>query len=193
LTNVRDPDNSQKLRQALGQFATGVTIVTTSGFDSEPIGLTANSFSSVSLEPPLVLWSLADDALSREAFLAAEYFCVHILGAGQLDVSERFACRGEETFREVKWSCGIGSVPLLHDYVARFQCRTLSKNAVGDHIVFVGEVLDYDTSDERPLVFHGGQYALAERRMMERMAHRFDEDLPDCADKRTVRYPGSKS
>ena len=167
------------LREAFGQFATGVTIVTTAGDGPSPVGITANSFSSVSLKPPMVLWSLAHEALSRQAFERAEYFCVHVLTASQRELSERFARRGSDKFGDVEWSWGSYSLPMLNEYVARFQCRTTHQYPIGDHTVFVGEVLEYDKKPERPLVFHSGQYALAERRMVEEMDNMLEaEQLP---------------
>lgn len=172
------------LRQALGQFATGVTIVTTAGLNNEPVGVTANSFSSVSLDPPLVLWSLSKTALSRRAFESAAYFCVHVLAATQKALSERFASRGTDKFGGLSWAPGPGSVPMLEDYAARFQCRSTNQYPVGDHIVFVGEVLRFDNTNRRPLVFHGGAYALAERRMMVNVARRLDEKNRSPHDRR---------
>lgn len=143
---------------------TGVTIVTTVGDNEEPIGVTANSFSSVSLEPPMILWSLSNGAHSRLAFQNAEYFCIHVLTAAQQELAERFARAGADKFGSLECTRGLGSVPLLQEFVARFQCRTVDQHLVGDHIVFFGEVLQYNKTDERPLVFHGGRYSLAERR-----------------------------
>lgn len=177
-------NHSKGLRHALGQFATGVTIVTTAGTDNEPVGVTANSFSSVSLDPPLVLWSLANAALSKPAFEKAVYFCIHVLTASQEELSERFALRGGNKFRDLAWTSGLGSVPMLDEYVARFQCRMTSQYPVGDHTVFVGEVLNFDKADKRPLVFHGGRYALAERRAMESLARRLDEKRAHSGDRR---------
>ncbi len=158
------------LRQAFGQFATGVTIVTALGPGDEPIGVTANSFSSVSLDPPMILWSLAVSAMSRRVFERAEHFCVHVLTAAQRELSERFACRGEDKFSGVAWAPGPQAVPMLEEYVARFHCITKHRLTVGDHIVIIGEVLKYDKTDSRPLVFHGGQYAMTDRRMLEEVA-----------------------
>lgn len=172
------------LRQALGQFATGVTIVTTLGADNEPVGITANSFSSVSLEPPLVLWSLSTTALSRPAFENATYFGVHVLTAAQEELSERFGSRGRNKFAGLKWAPGPGSVPLLEEYAARFQCRMANRYPVGDHIVFVGEVLRFDKSDKRPLVFHGGTYAVAERRKLAKVVRHLGESKPFPGDRR---------
>jgi 3-hydroxy-9,10-secoandrosta-1,3,5(10)-triene-9,17-dione monooxygenase reductase component len=164
---LMNDDDQKDLRQAFGQFVTGITVITTTSTDNEPIGITANSFSSVSLSPPMVMWSLADDAMSKAAFEQAEFFCVHDLTSSQLEISRQFACRGNDKFAGVSWSWGEVSLPMLDDYVARFVCRTRSQYQVGDHIVFVGEVIAHDRTSQRPLVYHGGQYALAERRAIE--------------------------
>ena len=156
--------NTRDLRQALGQFMTGVTIVTTVDDNVEPRGVTANSFSSISLDPPLVLWALSKNADCMNAFQNAEYFCIHVLTSSQRELAEQFACSGADKFSDVEWSRGHGSVPLLSEYVAQFQCRTTTQHPGGDHIVFFGEVLQFDKTDKRPLVFLGGRFSLAERR-----------------------------
>lgn len=186
--NALDKD---ALRHALGQFATGVTIVTTMGKGDRPVGVTANSFNSVSLNPPMVLWSLAASALSRSAFEDAGHFCVHVLTAAQERLSRKFAEQGSDKFGNVEWQRGLDSVPLLAEYAARFQCRKAQQFPVGDHVLFVGEVLEFHRSDSRPLVFHGGRYALAERRLMERIARELGEDHPDSGDRRRTRNPPS--
>lgn len=183
--------DTEGLRHALGQFATGVTIVTTAGPDDEPIGVTANSFNSVSLDPPLVLWSLMNASLSRPNFESAAHFCVHILAASQEELSQRFAARSRNKFSGLKWVRGVGSVPMLEEYVARFQCRMTNQYPVGDHIVFVGEVLHFDKTDKRPLVFHGGRYALAERRLMAKVARRLGGRPAHRGDRRNKRKPTS--
>ncbi len=156
--NARD---AHDFRQALGQFATGVTVITTLDADGEPVGVTASSFNSVSLDPPLVLWSLAKSARSMAAFRESGHFCVHVLGASQEALSARFASAGSDKFAGQEWTRGVGNVPLLPAYAARFQCRTTHTYEGGDHLIFVGQVLDYEKTDEPPLVFHGGSYALA--------------------------------
>ncbi len=183
---MNKPD-TKGLRHALAQFATGVTIVTTAGPSDEPIGVTANSFNSVSLDPPMVLWSLSAAALSRQSFESAGYFCVHVLTSGQEELSQRFASRGADKFGGLKWERGLGSVPMLEEFVARFQCRQTHQYPIGDHIVFVGEVLRFDRTDRRPLVFHAGRYALAERRMMEKLARQLGEAAAHGEDRRKGR------
>ncbi len=154
-------DHARRFRSALGAFATGVTIVTTRDEQGRDIGLTANSFNSVSLDPPMVLWSLAKNARSLPAFLAASHFAVHVLAADQEELSLRFATRGSEKFAALDIERGASQVPLLRGCSARFQCRTAFRHEGGDHVIFVGAVEAFDQSDRPPLVFHGGRYALA--------------------------------
>jgi 3-hydroxy-9,10-secoandrosta-1,3,5(10)-triene-9,17-dione monooxygenase reductase component len=153
-----------EFRKALGSFATGVTIITTRAGDGSPIGLTVNSFNSVSLNPPLVLWSLAETSLSLPTFRAAPHWAVHVLASNQEELSGRFAKRGEDKFSGLDVEEGHGGVPLLRGCVARFQCRTAFQYEGGDHVIFVGEVLAFDRAETAPLVFHGGRYAHATRR-----------------------------
>ena len=151
-------------RQALGMFATGVTIVTARAADGTPVGITANSFSSVSLSPPMVLWSLARNARSLPVFEAAEHWNVHILAADQEPMSNRFARAGEDKFGGIELDAGVSTAPLLPGCSARFQCRTAFRYGGGDHIIFVGEVLSYDRGSTAPLLYVTGGYALAARR-----------------------------
>ena len=148
------------LRNALGAFATGVTIVTTRGPADTDIGLTANSFSSVSLDPPMVLWSLAKTSGSIEAFRSAGHFAVHVLAANQDDLSGRFATRGIDKFAGLTLERGPGNVPLLNGCTARFECRTAFQYEGGDHVIFVGEVMNLTHSERPPLIFHGGRYGM---------------------------------
>jgi flavin reductase (DIM6/NTAB) family NADH-FMN oxidoreductase RutF/DNA-binding MarR family transcriptional regulator len=156
--------DTREFRSALGAFATGVTLVTTRNDSGEPVGLTANSFNSVSLDPPLVLWSLARRSSNLTAFSRAQHWAVHILASDQETLSSRFGSRGTDKFRGLEIDCGVGDVPLLRGCTARFQCRTAFQYDGGDHIIFVGEVLTFDRSDLPPLLFHGGRYAVALQR-----------------------------
>ncbi|HEX4267536.1 MAG TPA: flavin reductase [Steroidobacteraceae bacterium] len=155
------PDDARRFRSALGAFATGVTIVTSRDAAGKDVGLTANSFNSVSLEPPMVLWSLARSARSLPAFLAANRFAVHVLAADQEELSLRFAARGSDKFAGLDLERGPGELPMLRGCSARFLCRTAFRHESGDHVIFVGEVEAFDHSDRPPLLFHGGRYALA--------------------------------
>lgn len=156
--------DSMEFRRTLGLFTTGVTIITARAAGGEPVGVTANSFSSVSLDPPLVLWSLAKNARSLDVFQNAEYFAVHILAADQQDLSNRFASRGEDKFAGLVAEQGLGATPLLAGCCARMQCRSVHRYEGGDHIIFVGEVADLVSSEATPLVFQAGKYALAGRK-----------------------------
>lgn len=150
----------REFRNALGSFATGVTVVTTRDADGVDIGLTANSFNSVSLDPPMVLWSLSKTSFSLPAFLKAQCFAVHILAADQQVLSEKFAKRGADKFAGLKIERGEGGVPLLDGCAARFECRMAFRHDGGDHEILVGEVLRFAHFDRAPLIFHGGRYGL---------------------------------
>ncbi len=152
---------ARRFRSALGAFATGVTIVTTRDAEGRDVGLTANSFNSVSLDPPMVLWSLARSARSLPAFLAGSHFAVHVLAANQEELSMRFAARGTDKFAGLELERGVGQVPLLPGCSARFQCRTAFRHQAGDHMIFVGAVEEFDHSDLPELLFHRGRYSLA--------------------------------
>lgn len=153
----------QSFRAALGTFTTGVTIITSRGIDDEPVGVTANSFNSVSLNPPMVLWSLAKNARSLAAFSQAKHWNVHVLSHKQEELSSRFARQGEDKFAGIDLDQGISAAPLLPQCTARFQCRTAFQYEGGDHVIFVGEVMAFDYCDAPPLAFQSGQYALATR------------------------------
>ena len=150
----------RQLRDALGAFATGVTIVTTQDPDGNDIGLTANSFNSVSLDPPMVLWSLAKTAQSRPAFFGSDYFAVHILSAGQEALSNQFAKRGEDKFAGIEITRGAAQLPLLDGCAARFQCQMAFRYEGGDHDIFVGNVIEFEHFDRSPLIYHRGKYGL---------------------------------
>ena len=144
------------LRAALGQFATGVTIVTTRDPWGHPVGLTVSSFNSVSLSPPLVLWSLAHTSQSWALFRQGGHYAIHILAADQMALAQRFASRGVDRFAGVPLSRGLGGVPLLHGTLATFECRSRSQHPEGDHTILVGEVLRCTTQDAAapPLLYH---------------------------------------
>ena len=147
------------LRAALGQYATGVAVVTTHDREGRPIGLTVNSFASVSLDPPLVLWSLALNSARLPAFKACRYFAVNVLAADQVELSNRFAMTGlVDKFVDIAWSPGLGGAPLLDVCCARFECRNEAQHEGGDHLIFIGRVERFDRDERPPLVFHGGGY-----------------------------------
>jgi flavin reductase (DIM6/NTAB) family NADH-FMN oxidoreductase RutF len=152
--------SAQEFRTALGLFATGVTIVTALSPDGTPVGLTANSFNSVSLAPPLVLWSLGLRAGSLPVFSAASHHAIHILRAEQRALAERFAARDVDRFSGVAWHPGLGGVPVLEGCAAVFQCARHQQHDAGDHRVFIGQVdaCESATGDAAPLIFHGGRF-----------------------------------
>jgi 3-hydroxy-9,10-secoandrosta-1,3,5(10)-triene-9,17-dione monooxygenase reductase component len=156
--------NTRDLRNAFGTFATGVSIVTTRAEEGRDVGLTANSFSTVSLSPPMILWSLAKSSSNIEAFRRASHFAVHILAADQEALSARFAAKVLDRFDALPLERGPSNTPLLRDCTARFACRTAFQYEGGDHVIFVGEVVDFAHSERPPLVFHGGRYGMLLRK-----------------------------
>jgi flavin reductase (DIM6/NTAB) family NADH-FMN oxidoreductase RutF len=151
--------SSQEFRSALGMFATGVTIVTARTTDGVLIGLTANSFNSVSLDPPLVLWSLAQAAGSLPVFRAGSHYAINILAKDQKQLAERFATKGADRWQGVGFEDGLGGAPLLEGAAATFECFNRSRYEEGDHVIFVGEVERCSwRTGASPLLFHGGRY-----------------------------------
>jgi flavin reductase (DIM6/NTAB) family NADH-FMN oxidoreductase RutF len=151
--------SSQEFRAALGMFATGVTIVTARTGDGQVIGLTANSFNSVSLDPPLVLWSLARAAASLPSFSAGSHYAINVLAADQKSLAERFALKGADRWAGVNFTEGIAGSPLLTGAAATFECFNRSRYEEGDHVIFVGEVERCSwRAGASPLLFHGGQF-----------------------------------
>lgn len=148
-----------EFRQALGMFATGVTIVTARAADGTFVGLTANSFNSVSLSPPLVLWSLARSAGSMAAFSAGSHYAINILSADQQDLARQFAARSGDKFSGVDFALGACGAPLLQGAAASFECFNRSRYEEGDHVIFVGEVESCThRTGASPLLFHGGKF-----------------------------------
>ena len=150
--------STDELRRALGRFVTGVTIVTCRDEQGEPIGLTANSFNALSLDPPLVLWSLRQASSTISAFTNASHFAINVLSVDQVDLSRRFARPSSAKFDAGEWTDGQGGAPLLAGCVAVFECRRRSHHAAGDHVLFIGEVERIGGTSATPLVYHGGHY-----------------------------------
>ncbi|WHQ29593.1 p-hydroxyphenylacetate 3-hydroxylase reductase component [Edwardsiella anguillarum] len=155
--NGLDP---RALRQALGNFATGVTVITTAGLDGVDVGMTANSFNSVSLDPPLILWSIDKRAGSYPHFAQASHFAVNILAADQIALSNRFARPAENKFAGLEYARGIADIPLLHDCAARFQCEKYQQIDAGDHWILIGKVVTIDDFGRAPLLYCQGAYSL---------------------------------
>lgn len=148
------------LRRVLGRFATGVTIITCQDVAGQPVGLTANSFSALSLEPPLVLWSLRLSSPSLPAFRAAPYFAINILSESQVELSRRFASPAEDRFADGPWSAGSAGAPVLAGAAGVLECERTLEQPAGDHMLFVGRVLGLADAATPPLLFHGGHYHL---------------------------------
>ncbi len=153
------PFSPQEFRAALGSFATGVTIVTALDADGRPVGLTANSFNSVSLTPPLVLWSLSRRAGSMPTFTGGSHYAINILAAEQRVLAERFAAKDVDRFAGVAFTEGVNGIPVLDGAAAVFQCFNRSQYEEGDHVIFVGEVERCERREGAlPLIYHGGRY-----------------------------------
>ena len=150
------------LRDALGCFATGIAVVTTCAADGTPIGLTVNSFNSVSLDPPLILWSISLAAPSIAAFRAHNAFAVNILAADQNALCMRFATPADDKFDGVDWCPGHEQVPLIDGAIAQFECRTYARHPGGDHEIVLGEVVAFRSDDRPPLVMCRGRMARPE-------------------------------
>lgn len=152
-----DIEATRALRTGLGMFATGVTIVT--AFDADrPVGITVNSFASVSLDPPLILWSVSRDATCASAFAKGRRFCVHVLAAGQEMLALRFARTGDDKFADLDWTSSTHGTPLLPGCIAEFHCSVNACHAGGDHTIIVGRVDAWLAREGHALVFHRGRF-----------------------------------
>jgi flavin reductase (DIM6/NTAB) family NADH-FMN oxidoreductase RutF len=160
IETVSSPNLSPALlRQAFGSFATGVTVVTARDVDGNPVGLTANSFSAVSLDPPLVLWCIALGTPSFAAFRDCSHYAINVLSADQEEISNRFANPSPNKFSGIDYALGLGEVPLLNGSIASFECRNLHQYPGGDHLIMVGQVEKYRVNMDAPLLFFGSKYA----------------------------------
>ena len=155
-TFVPGPDTMRAFRSALGRFATGVTVVTTQT-DDGPLGITANSFSSVSLHPPLVLWSPAKSSRRFAPFTEAEHFAIHVLACHQADICGGFVTEGN-AFEPLEWAQSARGTPLIDGCLARFECERHAVHDAGDHAIVIGRVLEATFEEGDPLLFVGGRY-----------------------------------
>ncbi len=153
---VPGADTGRALRNAFGRFATGVTLVTAKG-PAGPMGITANSFASVSLDPALLLWSPAKASRRFAVFHDAPAFAVHVLGAAQADLCRRFASVGDD-WAGLDFALNAAGVPLLPGCLARFECRTTARHDAGDHVIIIGLIERFDLAEGAPLVFSAGRY-----------------------------------
>lgn len=158
-TAGHDPSTDlRSYRQALGSFATGITVVTTLRDNGEPVGLTANSFTSVSLEPPLVLWSLARKSPSLGVFEACRHYAINVLSSHQAEHSVRFATPRPDKFAGLDWHPSAEGVPLLEGVTVHLVCENHQRIEAGDHIIFLARVLRYDMRPSDPLIYCRGNY-----------------------------------
>lgn len=147
------------LRQALGRYATGVTLITCCDAAGLRFGLTANSFNSLSMDPPLVLWALRSSSPSLPAFSQAGHFAVNVLGQAQLALSQHFASPVADRFSQGDWHMGAHGAPVLAGCTAVFECVTEQQLQAGDHVLFIGRVLRFEQNDSvAPLLYQGGAY-----------------------------------
>ncbi|MDJ0917179.1 MAG: flavin reductase family protein [Woeseiaceae bacterium] len=150
---------SLNLRKSLGKFATGVTVVTCRSGDGRSCGITANSFSSVSLDPPLILWNIAKTCNSLDAFLEAEHYAIHVLTNDQIHLASHFAQTDHKSYERIVHTISDDGVPILPDVLARFDCRTYQIHDSGDHHIIVGEVLHHEHRAGNPLLYFSSNYA----------------------------------
>ena len=150
--------DSRHFRNALSQFATGVTVITTRLDGGSFFGLTASSFNSVSLDPPLVLWSLSNKATSMPLFTGNSHYVINVLSADQAELADRFSRRIPNRFEGVEFELSATGLPIIKGVSAWFECHNRSRYPEGDHVIFVGEVERCDVSPQAPLVFHGGRF-----------------------------------
>ncbi|WP_404417327.1 p-hydroxyphenylacetate 3-hydroxylase reductase component [Marinospirillum sp.] len=160
MSNPTSEFDPKAFRRALGNFATGITVITATTPDGQQAGVTANSFNSVSLDPPLILWSIGKNSGSCAVFEKASHFAVNILAADQIDVSNHFARPSDDKFADVDYSKGFGDAPLLPDTAACFQCESYETLDGGDHWILVGKVVAFEDTGRAPLVYHQGSYSV---------------------------------
>ena len=148
----------RSLRDALGEFATGVAVITARAGDGTPVGVTINSFASVSLEPPLVLWSLGLQSPTLAVFETCSHYAINVLAADQVEISQRFSQSQDDRFAGIDLKVGAGGTPILPGCCAWFECRNEMRYPGGDHLIFVGHVESFQRDEKSPLIFHGGRY-----------------------------------
>lgn len=148
-----------ELRNAFGRFATGVTVITANPPGFAPFGMTVNSFSSLSLDPPLLLWSLQNDSDCWDAFAAATQYAVNVLADNQQELSGRYAVKGAHELQQADYHMGRSGCPVLNEALVQFECEIIERHEGGDHTILVGRVLDFNLGDsDQPLLFFSGRY-----------------------------------
>jgi flavin reductase (DIM6/NTAB) family NADH-FMN oxidoreductase RutF len=150
-------------RAVLGRFASGITVITTTDANGTPHGMTVSAFSSLSLDPPLILVCVGNDATMAPVLAAKDSFIVNVLSATQEAVSRRFAGKVDDRFAGVGYHDGKLGDPVLEDVLAYMQCRIVARHPAGDHVIVVGEVIDAAAFEGKPLLYYRGGYAVLER------------------------------
>lgn len=156
-TRMNDP--FRPLKDAMGRFATGVTIAGCAGAEGKPVLLTVNSFSSVSLDPPLVLWCIERRTTTFPAFMSADAYSINVLRADQQAMSERFAIHAPPPLRAGEYEIWTTGAPILKDCLASFDCRITSRHVAGDHVILVAEVVKFEARAGAPLLYFASRYA----------------------------------
>ena len=151
--------DQREFRNALGRFATGVTVITTVGPGGNPEGMTANSFSGLSLEPPLVQWCIGKSAPPHDIFRDCNHFTINVLRVDQRETSNQFATPAADKFVDVDWQPGLGGCPIVGDPLAVFECANWAQHEGGDHTILIGEVEKFTYQNGDPLLFSSGKYA----------------------------------
>ena len=154
--------DKKQLRSLLGQFATGVTVVTTTGQDGRKVGMTANSFTSVSLEPPLILWNIAKTATNLDDFRECEHFAINILNEQQEQTSNHFAKSATDKFNSIEQVEDVLGIPVLSDALATLVCKNYEWVEAGDHYIILGQIEHCSINSGKPLLFHNGKYHQAQ-------------------------------
>ncbi len=155
MTNMQKSIDKQTLyKEVMGNYPTGVTIVTTKDGQGTPVGLTVNSFASVSLDPLMILWSIDHSVSSLDVFKNAEKFAVNILTGDQKDLCKTFASKNIDRFENCHWKSSEHDLPVISDTFAVLQCETFKTIEAGDHTILIGKVLDIDKADKDPMLYH---------------------------------------
>lgn len=148
-------DNVDLFKRAMGNYPTGVTVVTALDKEGAPIGLTVNSFASVSLDPLLVLWSIDKRVSTYDTFKEIDQFAINILGDNQADIANLFASHHQDRFANCEWHQSAHQLPIIKDAIASLQCKTFKRVEAGDHMILIGEIIDIDVEKKSPLLYHG--------------------------------------
>lgn len=156
---VNNQEHINRFKEAMANYPTGVSVVTTTDASGLPFGLTINSFASVSLSPTLVLWSIDNNVSTYEPFSKTEHYAINILGKEQHDIAMLFASKEEDRFDHCEWSMSAHDLPLIDGAIATLQCKLHKRIEAGDHLILIGEVISVATTDDAPLLYHGRKIA----------------------------------